>query len=423
MSEEVDMNVENEGDAGVKVEHVDCSDAFNTSQFYIELDRSDTNTSVRGMALFLLIPCERSGEYRPKKNDLLRAKPVLGGEGWMVKLICGVHNHEMVKSFVFCTWVFPYKEKFVKCLGSNEQHDDTSTHPSFETSTHVVGHMFKVTLYKKLLSMVSRYALNEIVAEYERVPYAGKNPSRCGCVMRSTHSLPSTCELSKYVVGSIPLETIHIFWRRLSFSDQGLCEAQLDVCGKVHLKTKLREIAYPDLNSMCAPPKKVKTKGAPKKTADQTIKDSIENIIDVKADGNCGYRAIAALLGIGEESWSLVCNHLYKKLTSWSEEYINLLGGIERFEELKCSLLVDGLSMVTMDKWMNITDMRYVIVSRYKEIVVFLSRQQSITFFPLRSQSLPDYSVHRWSTPYIGRMQRYTNLSRLKTEFVDFGEQ
>jgi len=31
MSEEVDMNVENEEDADVKVEHVDCSDAFNTS--------------------------------------------------------------------------------------------------------------------------------------------------------------------------------------------------------------------------------------------------------------------------------------------------------------------------------------------------------------------------------------------------------
>ena len=30
---------------------------------------------------------------------------------------------------------------------------------SFETSTHVVGHVFKVTLYKRLLGMVSRYAL------------------------------------------------------------------------------------------------------------------------------------------------------------------------------------------------------------------------------------------------------------------------
>ena len=55
------------------------------------------------------------------------------------------------------------------------------------------------------------------------------------------------------------------------------------------------------------------------------IQDSIENIIDVKVDGNCGYRAIAALLGMGEETWSLVYNYLHKELTSWSEEYINLL--------------------------------------------------------------------------------------------------
>ncbi|KAL5177681.1 hypothetical protein HKD37_08G023397 [Glycine soja] len=181
---------------------------------------------------------------------------------------------------------------------------------------------------------------------------------------------------------------------------QGLCEVQvtiteemeiiskrfehLDVCGKVHLKTKLQKIAYLDLNSMCPPPEK----------------DSIENIIDVKADSNCGYRTIAALLGLGEESSSLV----------------------------------------TMDKWMNITDMRYVIVSRYNVIVVSLSRQRSMTFFPLRSQPPPDSSVHRvisishvyenhfvqakhWLIPYIGRMQRYTNLSRLKTKFVDLGEE
>jgi len=214
--------------------------------------------------------------------------------------------------------------------------------------------------------MVSRYALNEIAGEFECVPYASKNSSRCGCVMRTTYGLPCSCELSKYVVGSIPLETIYIFWCRLSFSDQGLCETevtiteemktiskrfeQLDICGKVHLKTKLREIAYPDLNFMCPPPEKVKTKDAPKKPPTKQkkstkhdlfyweyvdvlhfvqnnnssmkhsassfeqpihrrnipmfdqfhscIQDSIEKIIDVKVDGNCGYHAIAALLTI-----------------------------------------------------------------------------------------------------------------------------
>jgi len=99
--------------------------------------------------------------------------------------------------------------------------------------------------------------------------------------MRTTHGFSCACELSKYVVSTIPLETSHIFWRRLSFSDQGLYEPQvtitkdmetiskrfeeLDVCDKVTLKSKLREIVYPKLNSMCPPPEKVKTKGAQKK--------------------------------------------------------------------------------------------------------------------------------------------------------------
>ena len=42
----------------------------------------------------------------------------------------------------------------------------TQIKASFEISTHVVGHVFKKTLYKRLLGMVSRYALNEIAAEY-----------------------------------------------------------------------------------------------------------------------------------------------------------------------------------------------------------------------------------------------------------------
>ena len=38
----------------------------------------------------------------------------------------------------------------------------TEIKASFETSTHVVGHIFKVILYKRFLGMVSRYALNQI---------------------------------------------------------------------------------------------------------------------------------------------------------------------------------------------------------------------------------------------------------------------
>ena len=37
---------------------------------------------------------------------------------------------------------------------------------------------------------------------------------------------------------------------------------ELDVCGKFTLKSKLREIAYPNQNSMCPPPENINTKGA-----------------------------------------------------------------------------------------------------------------------------------------------------------------
>ncbi|KAH1209846.1 hypothetical protein HKD37_15G043184 [Glycine soja] len=221
---------------------------------------------------------------------------------------------------------------------------------------------------------------------------------------------------------------------------------KLDVCGKVTLKSKLREIAYLDQNFMCPPPEKVNTKGVQKKlmnrnqrstkrhpsyweyvdvlhfvkntnssvkrsasssdqpnprkimpTLDQFqpfIHDFIDNIVDVKADGNCGYQSIIALLGMGEDSWSLVHNHLLKELAKWSDDYIKLFGDIDRFEELRRSLLVDGLSKVTVDKLMDITEIGYVIVSRYNVILVSLSRQQSMAFFPLRSQPPTDFPVH-----------------------------
>ena len=205
--------------------------------------------------------------------------------------------------------------------------------------------------------MISRYALNEISYEFQRVCHFRDNPSSCGCVLRTTLGLPCACELQRYDGGSIPLDAVHMYKRRLSFSDQGLCEAEvsikeemdriykrfkeLDVYGKVTLKSKLREFMYPDENSMCPPPSKVNTKGAPKKlmkriqrltkrdlsyweyvdasaSSSEPLKPArmilildqfvpfiqgfIEDVVDVKTNGNCGYRSVAALLDMGEES-------------------------------------------------------------------------------------------------------------------------
>ncbi|KAH1226997.1 hypothetical protein GmHk_10G027358 [Glycine max] len=186
----------------------------------------------------------------------------------------------MFVDYINDTWIIPHKEKFITAWTNKVMHlGNTTTNSlrdlcsvwdamnnmitlqhveikaSFETSMHVTGHVFKKTLYKRLVGMVSRNALNEIVGEVERLRYLGNDPSSCGCVMRSTLGLSCACEFSRYTVGSIPVDSVHMFWRRLCFSDQGLCEIEvsikeeieiiskrfeeLDVCGKLTLKSKL----------------------------------------------------------------------------------------------------------------------------------------------------------------------------------------
>ena len=76
------------------------------------------------------------------------------------------------------------------------------------------------------------------------------------------------------------------------------------------------------------------------------IQGFIKDIVDVKVDGNCGYRSLAALLDMGEESQALMHNKLIKELGKWSQDYIKLFGGTERFEQLRLSLPMDGLSKV-----------------------------------------------------------------------------
>ncbi|XP_073223515.1 uncharacterized protein [Cicer arietinum] len=75
----------------------------------------------------------------------------------------------------------------------------------------------------------------------------------------------------------------------------------------------------------------------------------IDDIIDVGEDGNFGYRAVAALLGM----------------------------------------------VATLDNWMTLPKMGYVIASKFNLIFVALSLKQSQTFFPLRSPPPTLISDHR----------------------------
>ncbi|KAH1205374.1 hypothetical protein GmHk_16G046096 [Glycine max] len=543
------MDYENAESCGANEPHVDCSDAFKTSQvfecredvlrwarsvanengFVAVILRSNTNTGSRGRTTFVLIGCERSDEYRCRKKEFIRrdtgtrkcgcpfkfrCKPAVGGEGWMVKLICGVHNQELAKSLVG----HPYARRLTKAektliadmtksmvkprniLLTLKEHNVNScttikqiynARSAFRSS--IRGSDLEMQHLMKLLER-DQYIHWHRIKDEDVVPNifwchldsvklvnaCNLNPSSCGCVVRTTLGLPCACELSKYVGSCIPLDSIHMFWRRLSFLDQGLSEPEvgikdvmetiskkfeeLDVCGKFTLRTKLWEIAYPDQNSMCPPPAKVNTKRAPKKTTSRIprstkcdpsyweyvdgfesmqnsnssvrrtassseqpnrttmmpmldqfqpfMHDFIDKIVDVKADGNCGYRPIAGLLGMGEDSWSVVRNNLLKELANFSEDYIKLFGGTERFEELRMSLLVDGLTKVTTDKWMDITDMGHV----------YLKERCPLLPIALLWSSNYHPQAKSWPNPYISRMQHYKSFVMFKRDYVDIND-
>lgn len=107
-----------------------------------------------------------------------------------------------------------------------------------------------------LCGHVSRHALLHIANEFDRGKYVGIDKCSCHCTIRTTHGLPCACELARYSMmpSVIPLDAVHIFWRRLSFFDDGFNKSsefsmkpeidalmrrfdELDMCGKIALKS------------------------------------------------------------------------------------------------------------------------------------------------------------------------------------------
>ncbi|KAH1225320.1 hypothetical protein GmHk_11G032250 [Glycine max] len=243
------------------------------------------------------------------------------------KFLVGKKNawdYLMFIDYVNQTWIISHKEKFVKACTNKVEYAHWALKRLLQNSLgdlciHIWLDMFLTLPYtNKLLDIVSRYALNQIAAKYERVSYTGIDSSHCGCVMRTTHGLPCACKLARYVVGSIPLG-------RLSFSDQRLSEPEVSITEEMETifkpstKRDLSYWKYVDIlhfvqNSNSSDKRSASSsdQGIPRKTMPKLdqfhlcIHDYIENIVDVKADGNCGYYAITALLGMGEDSWSLV---------------------------------------------------------------------------------------------------------------------
>ncbi|KAK9140296.1 hypothetical protein Scep_009977 [Stephania cephalantha] len=154
---------------------------------------------------------------------------------------------------------------------------------SFDVSLNVVQHGYMDGLYRHLRGYVSQKALKLIRDEVARAEDVGTCPILCGCAIRTNRGLPCTHELNDHILAGspIPLEDIHIFWKKLSmipeksvnrtdynFNDEiqrvvAKFESCIDEDGRLRVIQQLREISCPSSTARVAPNAKVRTRGRP----------------------------------------------------------------------------------------------------------------------------------------------------------------
>ncbi|CAH9077106.1 unnamed protein product, partial [Cuscuta epithymum] len=248
--------------------------------------------------------------------------------------------------------------------------------------------------------------------------------------------------MQKHQESDVPFEIsidteMNSIWTRFQRCDQA---------GKLALKRKLRELGDPATTFLIPPPEKVKTKGRPplkansstrrdpsyfeivesevakcdselgeKRVVDQKVRKKIVkkktksllnylgylpsylhpyifDIIDVKPDGHCGFRAIASLLGFGEEKWAKVREDLIEELCDHRPYYVRFYESAETVAQLLEELSYFRVP-APFKNWMTLPHMGHLVASRYKVVLVFLSKPVCVTFLPLRSN--PPLQHHR----------------------------
>ena len=114
----------------------------------------------------------------------------------------------------------------------------------------------------------------------------------------------------------------------------------------------------------------------------------IEDIVNVKGDGNCGFRVIARHLRMDEDSHVLVRHALINELKNHKSDYFSIYSTEKRFK-----VTLDGLHPPTSrsgialeDKWFNTPDMGHIIATCYNRVVVLLTLPEKgicETYFPI----------------------------------------
>jgi len=100
----------------------------------------------------------------------------------------------------------------------------------------------------------------------------------------------------------------------------------------------------------------------------------------VKGDGHCGFLVLASLHGTFVDDHYIIHLDLSRELTG--DRYLQLIGLNKQFSEVKHVMPTDWIGFVLRDKSVIMPYINFLIVQKYKYVVIFLSvkKWQSKTF-------------------------------------------
>ncbi|KAL8482904.1 hypothetical protein ACS0TY_025808 [Phlomoides rotata] len=105
---------------------------------------------------------------------------------------------------------------------------------------------------------------------------------------------------------------------------------------------------------------------------------------NVMADGHCGFRAVAGLMGFGEDNWVQVRQDLMNELSRNLKLYAGVFLQEEKVGEVLESLNC-FMESARYIHWFTLPYMGFLVSSAYNVAFITLSNDISLTFLPLHS--------------------------------------
>ncbi|KAF9588083.1 hypothetical protein IFM89_007324 [Coptis chinensis] len=153
---------------------------------------------------------------------------------------------------------------------------------SFERSINSVKHEYRILTLKEVRGLISREAIDLILAERKGGALSALDSESCMCVIHCTHGLPCAHEIAVYDHDKcpIPLLAVHSFWKKLSgiptLSDHGDLDnhpefhlfvkhyEKSDDVRRKYLLKRLKELADSVTSCLVVPQEEIETHNQPK---------------------------------------------------------------------------------------------------------------------------------------------------------------